>query len=31
LILNAPAVFRRFGNLAKKNDTNRSSYGLSTE
>ena len=31
LILNGPAAFRRFGNLAKKNDTNRSSYGLSTE
>jgi len=31
LILNGPAVLRRFGNLAKKNDTNRSSYGLSTE
>ena len=31
LILNGPAVIRRFGNLAKKNDTNRSSYGLSTE
>jgi hypothetical protein len=31
LILNGPAVFRRLGNLAKKNDTNRSSYGLSTE
>jgi hypothetical protein len=31
LILNGPAVFRRFGNLAKKNDTNRSSYRLSTE
>ena len=31
LILNGPAVLRRFGNLAKKNDTNGSSYGLSTE
>ena len=31
LILNGPAVLRRFGNLAKKNDTNRSSYGLPTE
>jgi hypothetical protein len=31
LILNGPAVFRRLGNLTKKNDTRRSSYGLSTE
>ena len=31
LILNGPAAIRRFGNLAKKNDTNRSSYRLSTE
>ena len=31
LILNGPAVLRRFGNLAKKNDTNRTSYGLPTE
>lgn len=31
LILNGPAAFRRFGNLAKKNDTNRTRYGLSAE
>jgi hypothetical protein len=31
LFLYRPAAFRRFGNLAKKNDTNRASYGLSPE
>lgn len=31
LILNGPAAFRRFGNLAKKNDTKQPSYGLSPE
>jgi hypothetical protein len=31
LILNGPAAVRAFRTLAKKNDTNRSSYGLSTE
>lgn len=31
LILNGPAAFRSLGNLAKKNDTNRARYGLSTE
>lgn len=31
LILNGPAAFRAFRNLAKKNDTNRTSYGFSPE
>ena len=31
LILHGPAASRRFGNLAKKNDTNRTSYGFSPE
>ncbi len=31
LILNGPAAFRAFRNLAKKNDANRTSYGLSPE
>ena len=31
MILNGPAAFRAFRNLAKKNDANRTSYGLSPE
>jgi hypothetical protein len=31
LCLHGPAAFRSVRNLAKKNDTNRTRYGLSTE
>lgn len=31
LIINGPAALRAFRNLAKKNDTNRASYGFSPE
>ena len=31
LFLHGPAAFRSLRNLAKKNDTNRTSYGLPTE
>lgn len=31
LILNSPALFRALRNLAKKNDTNRTSYGFSPD